>query len=269
VVTAHDFLSVCPSFVLLNAEGRYCGIPEPAECNRCMQRHESSFVALSPRTQIGPWRALWGDCLQTADEIRCFSESTVRLLTRAYPNLPRERVRIVPHESDYTPARLPRVERTDELVIGVIGHISFQKGATIVKELVEALEREEINARVVVIGTLDLALPSKRLRVTGQYTRDQLVDLVETHRINAFLFPSIWPETFSYVVSEIMALDMPIAAFDLGAPADRLRGYAKASLCREVSAAAALESLVSLHRQLGSSTNGEPARLRAAGTHGR
>jgi glycosyltransferase involved in cell wall biosynthesis len=179
--------------------------------------------------------------------VRCFSESTARLLVRAYPGLPRERLRVVPHELDFVPSRLPRVRRDGELVIGVMGQISLQKGANVVRELVELIEGGRYNARVVVIGTLDVAMESHRLHVTGSYSREQLVDLVEAHGVNLFLFPSIWPETFSYVVSEMMALEMPVVAFDLGAPADRLRGYAKAKLCEEVSAQAALDTLLDVH----------------------
>ena len=73
-LTAHDFFAACPSFVLLNAQGRYCGIPEVSECAACLKSHPASYVSLSPPTEIGPWRALWGRCLQSADEVRCFSE---------------------------------------------------------------------------------------------------------------------------------------------------------------------------------------------------
>ena len=86
--------------------------------------------------------------------------------------------------------------------------------------------------------------------MTGRYQRQKLVELVETHGINMFLFPSIWPETFSYVVAEMILLGVPIVAFDLGAPAERLRGYGKARLVREVSAAAALETLIDFHGEL-------------------
>ena len=45
--------------------------------------------------------------------------------------------------------------------------------------------------------------------------------------IDAFLIPSIWPETFSYTTSEIMSMDMPIAVFNLGAPVERVQEYSK------------------------------------------
>lgn len=249
-IAVHEYFAVCPSFVLLDADGRYCGIPDPAVCASCLPRHRASYVALSPPTLIGPWRASWGRCLAAADEIRCFSESTRRLLLRAFPTQDLRRLSVVPHRVDFRPARLPRLDHAAPLVIGVIGNISEQKGAGIVREMVAELERSQGSARVVVVGTLDAAPDSRYLTVTGAYARDELVDRIEAAGINVFLFPSVCPETFSYAVEELMLLEAPVVAFDLGAPGDRLRGYANARLCTEVSAAAALEAAVAMHERL-------------------
>ena len=246
----HDYFAVCPSFVLLDADGRYCGIPDVAVCARCLPRHRARYVALSPPTKIGPWRALWGRCLAAADEVRCFSDSTRRLLRRAYPDLDAARISVVPHRVDYMPARLPALDHSAPLVVGIIGQISEQKGALVVKEMVARIDREHPEVRVVVIGSLDLPVKSDRLRVTGPYRHEELVDLIEANGINLFLFPSIWPETFSYVTEEMIRLEVPIVAFDLGAPGDRLRDYANARLCEDVSARSALATLVAFHAQL-------------------
>ena len=48
----------------------------------------------------------------------------------------------------------------------------------------------------------------------------------------------------------MIRLEVPIVAFDLGAPGDRLRGYANARLCEDVSARSALALLVEFHAQL-------------------
>ena len=76
----------------------------------------------------------------------------------------------------------------------------------------------------------------------GSDEREDLPDLIEAHAINMFLFPSIWPETFSYVVAGLTALKLPVVAFDLGAPAERLRSYGLARLCGEVGVESALET---------------------------
>ena len=250
VVTAHDYFSICPSFVLLDSEGKYCGIPEISRCDPCLKRHEASFVALSPPTEMGAWRALWGRCLAAADEVRCFSEASRKLFLRAYPDLEPAKLTVIPHAVEFVPPRKPRVNPSAPLVVGVIGEISVQKGALVVEQMLDRIEAESLDVRVVVLGLLHSARKSQRLKVTGPYKRDDLADLIEANGINALLFPSIWPETFSYVVGEMMALGLPIVAFDIGAPAERLRSYPLARLCPEANGAAVLDHLMGLHREL-------------------
>jgi hypothetical protein len=250
VVTAHDYFSICPSFVLLDSEGKYCGIPEISRCDPCLKRHEASFVALSPPTEMGAWRALWGRCLAAADEVRCFSEASRKLFLRAYPDLEPAKLTVIPHAVEFVPPRKPRVNPSAPLVVGVIGEISVQKGALVVEQMLDRIEAESLDVRVVVLGLLHSARKSQRLKVTGPYKRDDLADLIEANGINALLFPSIWPETFSYVVGEMMALGLPIVAFDIGAPAERLRSYPLARLCPEANGAAVLDPLMGLHREL-------------------
>src|SRR4029079_7578997 len=123
----HDYFAACASFVLLDAAGRYCAITTVVLCATSFPRHQARYVALSPPTEIGPWRALWGRCLAAADEVRCFSASTRRLLLRAYPDLDPDRISIVPHRVDFVPPRSPALDHRALLVIGIIGSISVQK----------------------------------------------------------------------------------------------------------------------------------------------
>jgi glycosyltransferase involved in cell wall biosynthesis len=249
VVTTHDYFAACPSFVLLDSAGRHCAVPATTDCAKCLPAHQASYVALSPPTQIGAWRASWGRCLAAADEVRCFSEASRQLLLRAHPALDPAGVSVVPHKVDFVPRRLPRVDACAPLTIGVVGEISPQKGAYIVNELLDIAERDKRDIRLVVVGTFEAPCRSPRITVTGRYRRADLPDLIEAHGINMFLFPSIWPETFSYVVAELMALHVPIVAFDLGAPAERLRSYALGRLCKEISSRAALDTLTAFHEE--------------------
>ncbi len=249
-ISAHDYFAICPSFVLLDADGRYCGIPSLDECSRCLKRHDAPYVALAPPSEIGTWRAMWGRALAAADEVRCFSQATRAHFLKAYPALDPKRITVVPHKPDYAPQRLPRVDQRAPLVIGVVGEITEQKGARIVTGMAGEIDRAGLDVRIVVIGTLAAAHRSERLRVTGAYQRKDLVDLIESHGINMLLFPSVWPETFSYVVAEMIALELPIVAFDLGAPAERLRRYPLARLAPEVDARSALATAIDLHRTL-------------------
>ena len=64
--------------------------------------------------------------------------------------------------------------------------------------------------------------------------------------------PSIWPETFCYVAEELIRLGMPVAAFDLGAPAERLRDYPAGLVLTSREPALILGQLEAFWRALGS-----------------
>jgi hypothetical protein len=83
--------------------------------------------------------------------------------------------------------------------------------------------------------SLELAFRSPCLEVTGTYAQEELAPLVEKHGVNMFFFPSIWPRR-SPTSSRMAALGLPIVAFDLGAPAERLRALPLARLVSRVDA---------------------------------
>ena len=59
----------------------------------------------------------------------------------------------------------------------------------------------------------------------GRYEISKLDNVIEEQGISTVLFPSICPETFSYTVSELIHVEIPIACFDLGAQAEKVSTY--------------------------------------------
>ena len=78
------------------------------------------------------------------------------------------------------------------------------------------------NARITVFGTLEEPAPASVVSQTGTYSAEALPALCSEQGVNAFWFPSIWPETFSFVVHEMKAMGLPVLAYDVGAQADTL-----------------------------------------------
>ena len=169
-------------------------------------------------------RGLGSVCLAEADEIVTFSRASGSLLQRAYPDLDAKQVSVRPHAVRYLPDRALELDPCAPLHIGVVGEISHAKGAEVVTALDDLLRRTRSAARLSVIGTLDRSQPGEIPR-TGRYRTADLPDLLAAQSVNVCLVPSIWPETFCYVVDELLRLGMPVAAFDLGAPAERLRDH--------------------------------------------
>jgi glycosyltransferase involved in cell wall biosynthesis len=61
------------------------------------------------------------------------------------------------------------------------------------------------------------------ITITGRYNESEVFDLIAAEQPDIIFLPSIWPETYSYTLSIAMACGLPIAVFDIGAQAERLR----------------------------------------------
>lgn len=248
----HDYYSICPVWLLLDDTGKFCRIPDPLVCASCLRSNPSPFLEFSAGIDITGWREAWGGLLRQAAEIRCFSNSSRELLLRAHPALDPVRISVVPHRLDHVRLRKPALQDGGSPVIGVIGHIAQHKGAQVVHDLARHIAASGAQVRLVVIGTIDLELPASVATVTGPYRTEDLPALVERHGVNVGFFPSICPETFSYVTEEMMMMELPLLAFDLGAPGERVTAYS----CGQVipvgdpgSILMALESLYRTHIQ--------------------
>jgi glycosyltransferase involved in cell wall biosynthesis len=142
---------------------------------------------------------------------------------------------------------------TANLRIGVVGQIGHSKGAKIVQELAEEIRTRKLDIQIVVIGTIEVPCEPSVVRETGPYQHDKLPALIESSGVNIMLFPSIWPETFSYVVQELMELDLPVACYSLGAPAERISKFAKGRILEDMTASATLDNLISFFQRVYSS----------------
>jgi glycosyltransferase involved in cell wall biosynthesis len=67
---------------------------------------------------------------------------------------------------------------------------------------------------------------------------------MKDNKIDIIFIASIWPETFSYTTEEVMMMGLPVASFDIGAPAERIRKYDKGLVVSEMTAETALNEII-------------------------
>jgi glycosyltransferase involved in cell wall biosynthesis len=222
----HDFHCICPSHFLLDSRGQYCGVPDVRHCQSCLPEMKDGLVSLFAERDIQLWRRRWLSFLSNADEIVFFSTSSKNLLLRAYPQLARHpALNLRPHDISDFPTAPVQFDLKSKLNIGVVGRINAHKGAAIVEQMAAAIDTRGMKEQITILGALDGRAKSPSVVVTGSYQRANLASLMTKHNVNMIAFTSIWPETFSFVVAEVMSLGLPIICFDLGAPAERVRDY--------------------------------------------
>ncbi len=248
-IAVHDYLLICPSPFLLNDAGRYCGIPSIDECRRCLQCNPNTFPVVQPGPDVVDWRQAWGVALSLTKQILCFSDSSRQHLLRAYPSLDTSKIAVVPHRVKSF-SRGVNVPIEKPLHVGVVGAIGVHKGAAVLQGLVVEAAKHGCDLQITVFGTLEGEIDNRQIIVTGSYQHDELPSLIERSGANVFLLPSICPETFSYVTHELIELGLPLACFDLGAPADRVRDYVLGRVLPFGSTKQLLDDLISFHRDL-------------------
>jgi glycosyltransferase involved in cell wall biosynthesis len=250
-ICLHDYYPVCPSYNLLDREGRYCGVPDLATCARCLPAnvHAHHGAGILKRED---WRAVWSGALAAADEITAYSAASAAIFRKAYPGR-KDRVAVRPHGNSTRNAGLAalpaRLKSGETVRIGVVGAIGYSKGAEVVVAAAKAIRAQRLQATIAVIGKLAPGYAHRAIEVLGTYRPDDLPAILRDRAIHVAWVPSIWPETYCYVVDELMAAGVPLACFDLGAPPERVRKYARGLVLPDMDPAGAVNQLIAHARR--------------------
>lgn len=178
------------------------------------------------------WRERAAPLLQAAAEVTVFSCSSRDILHKAHPDLSLDRVAVVPHNVSDLPCS-PFEPQHRYLHIGVVGRIAEHKGAERVAQLARLIRRRRGEERLTVIGTIDRRIGGRGISVTGSYQRGALQERLQSSGVNVVFMPSICPETFSLVVHEVMAMQLPLLCFDLGAQGEYVLSYFRGAVVPE------------------------------------
>lgn len=227
----HDYFAICPTINLLNADNKYCGVPNDAfTCAQCL--HELKIKNMikvdisKDRLCIKKWRENMLTLLTQCDVVYAFSHYSIEVFNMAFRGnklniklyilnkLPRLRS-VVQKLPDYT--------RNKFITIGVLGAIGEHKGIHVIEKLADIIQKNHLPYKVVVVGYT--AVPLDHIKHTGYYNKVCLPDICIKEAIDVFVIPSIWPETYSYTTDEIMQLGYPLFTFNMGAPVERVKKY--------------------------------------------
>lgn len=233
----HDYLSVCPSFFLINSEHKPCD-PLLGECKDCIRKSCTKAVR---RDYIAGWRRTFNDFFDVVDHCQFFSDYTKGIVCRVYPQVISKccvdyhKPLLNGHESKYI--RPADSSKEGKWRIAFVGNFCMEKGSEYYLAMKEKFSKMNIDAEFIVIGENNTGVLLNDVRVLGSYRRENLGRLLTDNRIHFVLYPSINNETFSYVAQELMILQVPFVIFPCGAPQERIKNehYELARVAEEVS----------------------------------
>jgi len=224
-VYVHDFVMVCPTIHLVDNTGHFCGVPGPDKCLACLHRNPESRY---PILNISQWRVAWQELVRGASQIVMLDESAQEIVTRAFPDLDQSKLIVTP--PDYRPnlRKVQPAPKSIDLNIAILGILSRHKGAEVVRNLIKHIDESDEFHSFTLFG--EWMYPHKSpnlLKLNGRFKAAKLPKLLEEAGTHVVLFPSICPETFSFTLSEIFAMNIPVVGFDIGAQGNRIEAYEK------------------------------------------
>jgi glycosyltransferase involved in cell wall biosynthesis len=232
VITLWDFWWVCANAQLLtNYSQRVCDGPQAyVNCARCaMARvgHPRLWPALPPLAGLLGWRNLvLRRVIKAADRLIAPTE----FVRRWYVDhgVPADKLQVMLPGLESMPAVAPGQQRTDGVLrFAYIGGLSWQKGLHVLLEAFRGLRgvaelwiAGDESFDPTYVGHLrELATP--QVRFLGRLTRQAVWETLA--RVDVVVVPSLWYETFSFIVSEAFVSGAPVVASQLGPLADRVR----------------------------------------------
>lgn len=223
----HDFNALCPSPHLSDYEGNYCGVPKEYEkCTLCLKKNNGWFHHWYPEDkkplEITEWRKPFAELFKVSSVISSFDKSSVEILRNAF-DIEDAKVNVTPHQINYFNCEKP-IPVKGPLHIATLGTMSHTKGGNILKTLYDYIRKEELDIPITIVGSNVTDIPDG-VTVLGSYLPNDLPEILTYRGINVILMPAIVPETFSYTISEAMAMGLPIVAFDIGAQGNRIKQY--------------------------------------------
>ena len=231
VITLHDYWWVCANAQLVtNYSGQLCDGPWAyLNCARCAVAragHANLWPAVPLLTvPLARRNYLLRQVLNSAGGLITPSKFVLDWYV-AY-GVTTEKLRVIPHGLDL-PTPIFRQEQPVDasLRIAYIGGLSWQKGVHI---LIEAFGGIGGSTELWIAGdesadpayVADLrALAAPNVHFLGKLTRQAVWDTLA--RVDVVVVPSLWYETFSFIVSEAFAAGVPVVASKMGPLADRV-----------------------------------------------
>ena len=150
ILPIHDFYTLCPSYNLLNEEGKYCNVPEIEKCSACMDKNMQEWRNFyNEEVDIKQWRTSWKKLFDKSNEILFFSNSSKEIYLKAYPTIDTHKLIVTPHTvTDISPLNINRNPNKATTTIGILGAISYVKGSHIIKQMIQLIERNNLDINI-------------------------------------------------------------------------------------------------------------------------
>lgn len=215
IITLHDFYSLCPTINLLYMNKEYCMEMKNKDCVNCLKDKMDVQNNI-----VKNWQVHWGQFLQKFDQVIVPSNSTKEIIENVHTHINCE---VIEHGIDLE--RNTALERNEKDVFNVafVGVMLPHKGSKVLEYFVKHCKHRNIKFHLFGIAHSDLLKKNhSNYEYHGVYKRNELPRLLKENKIHLVCNLSIWPETYSYTLTETIACGVPVLSYNIGAVGERI-----------------------------------------------
>ncbi len=220
IFTLHDFYMISPTINLLNKDDELCE-----------NIREETIEVLYSKGYSKDFLDYWNDnCLKVLNNVDLIvtpSKSAKIIYEDYYKCKIKTPINVIEHGVLHNDQEFKKAiyNSNEKFKIAFIGGISKIKGSQIILKILKEMKKNK-NVEFHIYGNIgdpDLNIyESKNLIKHGRYEKSDIIKKLKEENINMVSLFSIWPETFSYTLSESFAANIPTLVYDIGALGDRV-----------------------------------------------
>jgi glycosyltransferase involved in cell wall biosynthesis len=237
IFSFHDYYMICPSVKLLDENLRPCNgvcTPTPGPC--VSELWNDARMPQLKHGYVHPWKARARQVLSPCDAFVTTAASAAEIIGRNFPDFA-GRLEVIPHGRSFPSfgraAAMP-VSADQPFRILIAGGLSKAKGSALVSAAARELRREGIEFHL--LGNADDGLDRNLVTCHGAYERADFMARAAEIGPAIGILPSLWPETYCHVLTEMWASGLAVLAYDIGAVGERIRAKGGGWLFDEASA---------------------------------
>jgi GT2 family glycosyltransferase len=215
-ITLHDYYNINANPSQTDIDGVFCEDKETRD-SRCQKRYPL------PHANANQWRANQATFLSKAKKVFVPSHYVKNYFIEYFPYL---NITVAYHpewEKNFPYPDVTPIAPTNKQKMRILVHgaISKEKGADILERCAVCADK---NNRPFEFHLLGYAYKKLKPSVMehGAYKPEEVITAIKTINPHLIWFPAIWPETYSYTLSEALMCGLPVIAPDIGSFPERL-----------------------------------------------
>lgn len=234
IFIAHDYYPFCHQLNIYFNEICYeCSLEK---LQRCFIENEQNrhFANMTPLEWLGIRENFIKLLLNQDLYVACPSDSVARHMKALIPQLQEKDFIVIPHGMRFTVSQ--RVHNSlshgEKVRVLILGSLVLHKGRKLLEDIYPKL-KNNIEFYLVGCGENGQIFSDKSgFYVIPDYSREQLPEIVTKISPHLGLLLSIVPETYSYTLSELWLLGIPVVTTHVGSFTDRITPGVNGFICK-------------------------------------